>query len=109
MSFQYFDLIHTLLQEVALAQWASKLAGIKVGGGERWTGTIESEEDAGTGNKQWRVVRRIVVPPGVALTQVFRCALFCVQAPAETPSNIFHVVLSTRLSTCLPTAHVAAV
>lgn len=109
MSSQSFTLIHTLRQEVALAQWASKLAGMKVGGGERWTGTIESEEDAGTGNKQWRVVRRIVVPPGVALTQVFRCALCCVQAPADTPSNIFHVVLSTRLSKCLPTTHVAAV
>jgi hypothetical protein len=62
------------LQEVVLAQWATKLASLRVGGGERWTGTIESEED-GAGDKQWRMVRRVVVPPGVMLQQVYRCAV----------------------------------
>lgn len=61
------------LQEVVLAQWATKLASLRVGGGERWAGTIESEED-GAGDKQWRMVRRVVVPPGVMLQQVYRCA-----------------------------------
>jgi hypothetical protein len=61
-----------------LAQWATKLASLRVGGGERWTGTIEDEEDS-DGGKQWRVVRRVVVPPGVMLQQVYRCgaALGC--------------------------------
>jgi hypothetical protein len=60
-------------QEVVLAQWATKLANLRVGGGERWTGTIEAEEDVSGGKQQWRVVRRVVVPPGVMLQQVYRC------------------------------------
>lgn len=54
-----------------MAQWTTKLANLRMGGGERWTGTIESEEDA-AGDTQWRVVRRVVVPPGVMLQQVYR-------------------------------------
>ena len=57
-----------------LAQWATKLASLRVGGGERWSGTIESEEDS-AGDKQWRMVRRVVVPPGVMLQQVYRYVL----------------------------------
>ena len=66
------EIVCVPLQEVVLAQWATKLASLRVGGGERWTGTIESEED-GAGDKQWRMVRRVVVPPGVMLQQVYRC------------------------------------
>jgi hypothetical protein len=94
-------------KEVALAQWASKLAGLKVGGGERWTGTIESEEDvAGTGAKQWRVVRRIVVPPGVALTQVYRSAAAPSDAKAGAAAEEFGLVRVRQLDATALTAAV---
>ena len=57
-----------------LAQWATKLAGLRVGGGDRWSGVLEAEDDAASsdGATRYRIARRITVPPGVALTQIYR-------------------------------------
>lgn len=87
------------MQEFVLAQWASHLGGVRMAGGERFAGTLEMQEDPGSGGRTRQVVRRMTVPPGVVLTQVFRCPpppwpthaphhLSCSSGPAQHTSTL---------------------
>lgn len=70
-------------REMVLVKWSTELAGKKVMGGEKWAGVLEKTTDGEEGAATQRVVRRIVVPPGVQLTQVFRLAKALPKATKE--------------------------
>lgn len=61
-------------QEMVLATWSSEVANIKAIGGKHWSGTLTESTDKTTGAGAQSVVRQVMVPPGVQLTQVFRLA-----------------------------------